>query len=80
MIVRARQAAAGRLRQHLTTAITPRAERHREIVVPILHLALSTLQKASGSRRRVVLDQLLHFVDAHAEEYFKVCGHARKPV
>jgi hypothetical protein len=73
--LRAMQASAGQLRQHLTTAVTPRAERHRELVVPILHLAVSTLQKAVGSRRRVVLDQILHFIDAHAEEYFKVVLH-----
>lgn len=73
--LRAMQAAAGQNRHHLTTAVPPRAERHRQLVVPILHLAVSTLQKAVGARRRVVLDQILHFIDAHAEEYFKVVLH-----
>ena len=48
------------------------AERHRELVFPVLRLAISMLESGLGVQRKEITEQVLHFVEAHAEGYFKI--------
>eukprot|EP00041_Stephanoeca_diplocostata_P038492 m.1520393 g.1520393 ORF g.1520393 m.1520393 type:complete len:2076 (+) comp25227_c0_seq1:203-6430(+) len=47
-------------------------ERHRELVFPVLRLACSMVESGAGIRRHDIVGQVLYFVAAHAETYFKV--------
>lgn len=47
-------------------------ERHRELVFPVLRLACSMIESGTGIRRHDIVEQVLYFVAAHAETYFKV--------